>query len=41
MAKVKTQKQIRFLLSVASPLTKKEKETLKRELESGKVKIKG
>ena len=35
----KTGRQVRFLLSVVSPLTKKEKDKLIRELRSGKVKI--
>ena len=37
--KTKTGRQVRFLLSVVSPLTKKEKDKLIRELRSGKVKI--
>lgn len=38
--KKKTQKQIRFLLSKVSPLSKKEKDKLKRELKKGEVVIK-
>jgi hypothetical protein len=37
---VKSKKQISYLLSQGSPLTKKQKEKLKRELHSKKVKIK-
>lgn len=37
--KKKSQRQVRFLLSKASPLTKSEKDRLKRELKSGEVKI--
>lgn len=40
MAKTKTQKQVRFLLSKVSPLTPKEKTKLKKELKSGAVGIK-
>ena len=40
--KVKSKKQVGFLLSdKVSPLTAKQKEKLKRELHSGKVKVKG
>jgi len=39
MAK-KSKKQIAFLLSKGSPLTKKEQTKLKAELKSGKVKVK-
>jgi hypothetical protein len=37
-AEVKSKKQIAYLLSQGSPLTKKQKEKLKRELHSKKVK---
>lgn len=37
--KTKTKQQVRLLLSVVSPLTKKEKAKLIRELKSGKVKV--
>lgn len=37
--KTKTKRQVGFLLSVVSPLTKKEKAKLIRELKSGKVKV--
>lgn len=37
---VKSRKQVRFLLSKASPLTAKQKENLKKELLSGRVKVK-
>lgn len=37
--KTKTGRQTRFLLSAVSPLTRKEKDKLIRELRSGKVKI--
>lgn len=36
----KSQKQTAFLLSKVSPLTPKEQEKLKRELHSGKVRVK-
>ena len=39
-AKMKSKKQVRFLLSKVSPLSDKEKAKLKRELHSRKVKIK-
>lgn len=39
IAKTKSLQQVRFLLSKGSPLSKAEKETLKSELHSGKVKI--
>lgn len=35
----KSARQVRYLLSKGSPLEKKEKETLKKELHSGTVKI--
>lgn len=38
-SKTKTQKQVRYLLSDASPLTEAQKEKLKAELHSGQVKI--
>jgi len=38
--KSKSQKQVRYLLSKVSPLTNKEQSKLKRELHTGKVKIK-
>ena len=38
--KTKSQKQVRYLLSKGSPLTSKEQTKLKKELHSGKVKIK-
>jgi hypothetical protein len=38
--KVKTQKQVAYLLSKVSPLTGKEQGKLKKELHSGAVKIK-
>ena len=37
--KSKTRRQVRFLLSAVSPLTKNERAKLIRELRSGKVKI--
>jgi hypothetical protein len=40
MPHVKSQKQVRYLLSKASPLTSTQKNTLKNELHSGKVRIK-
>jgi hypothetical protein len=40
MPKNPTQKQARYLLSKVSPLTKKQKEKFKKELRSGKAKIK-
>jgi hypothetical protein len=40
MPKTKSRKQVRFLLSKGSPLTKKQTAKLKRELHSGKVKVK-
>lgn len=39
MAKKKTAKQVRYLLSKGSPLERKEKEKLKKELKEHKVKI--
>lgn len=39
MAKSKTLRQTRFLLSKVSPLSGKQKSELKRELKSGAVKI--
>ena len=39
-AKTKSQKQVRYLLSKVSSLTSKEQTKLKKELHSGKVKIK-
>lgn len=39
-SKTKSQKQVRYLLSKVSPLTSKEQTKLKKELHSGKVKIK-
>jgi hypothetical protein len=38
--KSKTQKQVAYLLSKASPLKPKQRESLKGELHSGAVKIK-
>lgn len=38
--KKKSQKQVGYLLSKGSPLTKKEQDKLKKELHEGKVKIK-
>jgi len=40
MAKSKSAKQVRYLLSKGSPLSGKQKGKLKRELHSGSVKIK-
>ena len=40
VAKTKSQKQVGFLLSKGSPLTKPEQAKLKRGLRSGAVKIK-
>lgn len=40
MAKKKTLKQVRYLLSKGSPLSDEEKNKLKRELHEKKVKIK-
>jgi len=39
-AKQKSAKQVRFLLSKVSPLSKKQKDKLKKELHEKKVKIK-
>lgn len=39
MAKTKSQKQVRYLLSAGSPLSDSQKTTLKRELRSGAVKV--
>jgi len=39
-AKTKSKKQVGYLLSKGSPLTYKEQTKLKKELHSGKVKIK-
>jgi hypothetical protein len=39
--KVKSKKQVRYLLSKGSPLSKKQKDKLKHELHEGDVKIKG
>ena len=39
MAKTKSSRQVRFLLSGGSPLTKAEKTRLKGELHSGSVKV--
>lgn len=39
MAKTKSKRQVRYLLSSGSPLTGKQKEKLKRELHSGAVKV--
>lgn len=39
MAKTKSRKQVGLLLSRGSPLSKKQKGKLKRELHSGKVKV--
>ena len=38
-AKKKSAKQVRFLLSKGSPLKTKQKDELKKELHSGKVKV--
>jgi hypothetical protein len=38
-AKVKSKKQVGFLLSKGSPLTSTQKDKLKGELKSGKVKV--
>jgi hypothetical protein len=38
--KTKSKKQVGYLLSKVSPLTSKEQAKLKRELHSGKVKVK-
>jgi hypothetical protein len=38
--KTKSRKQVGYLLSKGSPLTPKEQDKLKRELHSGKVKVK-
>ncbi len=40
MPRVKSPKQVRYLLSKVSPLSKNEKQFLKSELESGSVTIK-
>ena len=40
MAKTKTRRQTRYLLSKVSPLTPAQKNKLKKELKSGAVKIK-
>ena len=40
MEKMKSKKQIGYLLSSGSPLTARQKEKLKNELHSGEVKIK-
>jgi hypothetical protein len=40
MPKESTKKQVAYLLSKVSPLSNKEKEKYKKELHSGKVKIK-
>jgi hypothetical protein len=39
MAETKTKKQVRFLLSKASPMTEGQKARLLQELKSGKVKV--
>lgn len=39
MAKTKSRKQVAYLLSNGSPLTKRQKAKLKRELHSGAVKV--
>ena len=39
-AKMKTKRQVAYLLSKASPLSPKQESKLKRELHSGAVKIK-
>lgn len=41
MAKKKTLKQLRFLESKGSPLDKKQKTKMEKEIRSGKVKITG
>lgn len=38
--KVKSKRQVRYLLSSGSPLEERQKAILKRELHTGKVKIK-
>lgn len=38
--KVKSKRQVRYLLSDGSPLTDEQKAKLKRELHEGKVKVK-
>lgn len=40
MPKIKSKKQIAYLLSSGSPLTGGQKKKLERELDSGKVKVK-
>jgi hypothetical protein len=40
MSKTKSKKQVGLLLSKASPLSSSQKAKLKRELHSGKVKVK-
>lgn len=37
--KTKTQKQVAYLLSKVSPLTEKQRKTLKKELTSGEIKV--
>ncbi len=39
--KAKSKRQVHFLLSDGSPLTRAQKAKLKRELHSGRVKVKG
>ncbi|UCC74034.1 MAG: hypothetical protein JSV86_05605 [Gemmatimonadota bacterium] len=39
MAKKKSAKQVRYLMSKVSPLSSKQKSKLKSELHSGKVKV--
>lgn len=40
MPKIKSKKQVGYLLSKVSPLKKKQKNKLKKELHSGVVKVK-
>ena len=39
-AKTKSLKQVRYLLSSVSPLTEKQQDKLRRELRTGKVRVK-
>lgn len=39
MAKYKSERQVRYLLSKVSPLSRDQRERLERELHTGKVKI--